>query len=214
MAELSLILTLLDYITPPDLTKTNFKLPVLRGRNIFGGRSEDFFNTQSGFHQTAGSLPFDWVVGNPPWTEISTEHPLEEDRQLCNWKNEHLQQYPTGGNQVAELFAWKATEHVDSKGVIGLLLPAMTLFKDESTLFRQRFFQMCKVESVVNFANLVEVLFAGRSRVPCAAFFYRVRSQEESDIASNERIVTYAPFVLNQESNRPHALIGSSIPGQ
>ncbi len=203
VAELSLTLTLLDYITPPDLTKTNFKLPMLRGKNIFGGFNEDFFNTQSVFHQTAGRLHFDWVVGNPPWTEISTAHPLEQDSAALHWKNEHSQQYPTGGNQVAELFVWKATEHIDSKGVIGLLLPAMTLFKDESTAFRQRFFQICKVESVINFANLVEVLFAGRSRVPCAAFFYRVRTQEESSIASDERIVTYAPFVLNQESNRP-----------
>ena len=203
VAELSLILTLLDYITPPDLTKTNFKLPMLRGKNIFGGLDEDFFNTQSGFHQTAGSLPFDWIMGNPPWTEISTEHPLEEDKIALQWKNTYLQQYPTGGNQVAELFAWKATKHVDNTGVIGFLLPAMILFKDESTVFRQRFFQMCKVESVVNFANLVEVLFAGRSRVPCAAFFYGVRTQEDADIASNERIITYTPFVLNQESNRP-----------
>ena len=201
--ELSLILTLLDYITPPDLTKTDFKLPVLRGRNIFGGRNEDFFNLQSAFHQKAGSLSFDWVIGNPPWTEISAEHPSEEDIAASHWITKRSRQYPTGGNQVAEFFAWKATEHVDSNGVIGFLLPAMTLFKDESTSFRQRFFQMCKVESVVNFANLVEVLFAGRSRVPCAAFFYRVRPQVESDIASDERIITYAPFVLNQESNRP-----------
>ena len=203
VAELSLILTLLDYVTPPDLTKTNFKLPVLRGRNIFGGRSEDFFNTQSVFHQTAGSLPFDWVIGNPPWTEISTEHLSEEDIAALHWKNEHLQQYPTGGNQVAELFAWKATEHVNSDGIIGLLLPAMTLFKDESTYFRQRFFQICKAESVVNFANMAYVLFAGRSEVPCAAFFYRLRDKAESEVSADERIVTYAPFVINQESNRP-----------
>ena len=31
VTELSLILTLLDYVDPPDLTKTNFKLPKLRG---------------------------------------------------------------------------------------------------------------------------------------------------------------------------------------
>ena len=203
VAELSLILTLLDYITPPDLTKTNFKLPMLRGKNIFSGLNEDFFNTQSTFHQTAGSLPFDWVVGNPPWTELSTEHPLEEDVAASRWRVEHVQEYPTGGNQVAELFAWKAIEHVDSKGVIGILLPAMTLFKDESTAFRQRFFQMCKVESVVNFANMAYVLFAGRSEVPCAAFLYRLRDKRGAEVNADERIVTYTPFVINQESNRP-----------
>src|SRR2546426_3450442 len=73
--------TLFPYTTlfrsPPDLTKTNFKLPMLRGKNIFGGLNEDFFNTQSTFHQTAGSLPFDWVVGNPPdrkSTRLNSSH--------------------------------------------------------------------------------------------------------------------------------------------
>lgn len=210
VTELSLILTLLDYITPPDLSNTKFQLPVLRGHNIFAGEKEDFFNDESDFHSAAGSRPFDWIVGNPPWTEIST--PRDENGQIkiepefeyaYRWMQDHAAEFPTGGNQVAELFCWKVTQHLDPKdGVVGLLAPAMTLFKDESARFRKEFFRRCRVESVVNFANLAYVLFAGRVKEPCAAVFFRVRS-EEKDVQSYENMVTYSPFVVNQEPSLP-----------
>ena len=203
VAELSLTLTLLDYVQPPDLTNTNFKLPVLRGANIFGGQNEDFFNLNSRFHQTMGEEGFDWIVGNPPWTEFSTEKPRLEDGYAAAWKAEHKGEYPTGGNQVAELFAWKVTEHLHRRGNVGLLLPAMTLFKDESTNFRKAFFRDLKVHSVANFANMAYVLFAGRSEVPAAAFFYGLRREQGKDDRHAERILTFAPLVMNQESNRP-----------
>ena len=113
-----------------------------------------------------GEIKFDWLVGNPPWIEINEEKPRLEDKPARDWRNANVEKYPTGGNQVAELFAWKATEHIDAKASIGLLMPAMTLFKAESTAFRQAFFARVKVNTVVNFANLAYVLFAGRSRSP------------------------------------------------
>jgi len=202
VTELSLSLTLLDYVHPPDLTNTKFQLPVLRGANVFGGRDEDFFNVASQFHHTIGAERFDWIVGNPPWTELSTESPRPQDAFAVAWKGANQDRYPTGGNQLAELFAWKVTEHVRRSGNIGLLLPAMTLFKDESTSFRKAFFRDLNVHSVVNFANMAYVLFAGRSQVPAAAFFYR-RRLEENGKREAEQILTFAPFVMNQESNRP-----------
>ena len=77
VTELSLILTLLDYVEPPDLTNTTFKLLKLRRSNIFGGRANDFFNTNSEFHQKMGETRFEWLVGNPPWIEINDEKPRE-----------------------------------------------------------------------------------------------------------------------------------------
>jgi len=202
VTELSLTLTLLDYVHPPDLTNTNFKLPVLRGANVFGGPDEDFFNPDSQFHQKMGKEGFDWVVGNPPWTELSTSRPRPEDGFVADWKAKNQTGYPTGGSQVAELFAWKVTEHVHRRGNIGLLLPAMTLFKDESTCFRKAFFRELNVDTVANFANLAYVLFSGRSRVPAAAFLYRLRDDERAG-GMGDRILTFAPLVINQESNRP-----------
>jgi hypothetical protein len=203
VTELSLSLTLLDYVDPPDLTNTNFKLPKLRGTNVFGGAEEDFFNTASQFHRRTSEKKFHWIVGNPPWTEFSTENPRREDEPVATWNAVNETRYPTGGNQIAELFAWKVTEHVQNDGKIGLLLPAMTLFKDESTAFRKAFFGSLKVSAVVNFANMAYVLFAGRAEMPAAAFFYQLRSNRESATDQRERILTFAPLVTNQEPNRP-----------
>ena len=203
VTELSLTLTLLDYVHPPDLTNTNFKLPVLRGANVFGGPDEDFFNPDSRFHQTMGDEGFDWVVGNPPWTEFSSEKPRPEDTFVMDWKTKNQDEYPTGGNQIAELFAWKVTEHIHKRGKIGLLLPAMTLFKAESESFRKAFFGELKVHSVVNFANMAEVLFAGRSRVPASALFFGLCTDSHTATDAAGQILTFSPLVMNQESNRP-----------
>ena len=67
VAELSLILTLLDYVTPPDLEGTNFKLPTLRDQNIF---EDDFFRTDGPWRKKLGDTRFDWCIGNPPWSEV------------------------------------------------------------------------------------------------------------------------------------------------
>lgn len=198
VTELSLTLTLLDYVSPPDLRDTNFKLPRLRDTNIFKG---DFFDGDSPFSELSKDVYFDWIVGNPPWTEFSDSNTYEAP--AISWHKRHLEEYPIGGNQLAELFAWKATKHiVDNDSAIGLLLPAMTLFKKESRHFRQAFFSRCQVESVVNFANLAYVLFAGRSRVPAAAFFYRTGCENRS----HNPILTYAPLMANQIKSTSHRL--------
>ena len=59
------------------------------------------------------------------------------------------------------------------------------------------------MHTVVNFANLTEVLFAGRSRVPAAAFFFR--RAEDGEEASDAFVQTYSPLIANQEANRQSA---------
>lgn len=202
VAELSLTLTLLDYIEPPGLANGSFKLPVLRDKNIF---KADFFAPASPWTQYATKTKFDWIVGNPPWIEVKGGRITQEDRHVWEWMQDNKQGCPTGGHQVAEAFAWKVASHTAVKGVIGLLLPAMTLFKDESKVFRTKFFQQNRVSCVANFANLRHVLFGEQSVAPAAAVFYSPRKlpcSDEVDL-SEEVILTYAPFRANQEANRP-----------
>lgn len=67
MAELSLILTMLDYIDPPDLTTMEFKLPRLSERNIIEANA---FDDSHAFVAAAMETGFDWIIGNPPWKDI------------------------------------------------------------------------------------------------------------------------------------------------
>lgn len=168
VTELSLILTLLDYVDPPDLLPVhNFKLPDLHNRNIF---EADFFDPRSPWAESLRSRRYDWVVGNPPWVELKPlkkdeqEDPQDKDQHARDWINDpaNKKEMPVGGNQLAEAFLWKITHQLQPRGIAAMLVPAMTLFKSESKAFRQRFFSKLDVWCVANFANLAEVLFAGR----------------------------------------------------
>ena len=102
---------------------------------------------------------------------------------------------------MAEAFAWKVTQHSAREGVIALVLPAMTLFKDESRRLRSNLFRRMRVWCVADFANLAYVLFGGRAQAPAAVLFYGLKPLERSDLRE-DRILTYSPLVANQQANR------------
>ncbi len=197
VAEMSLILTLLDYTTPPDLeSNPQFKLPALRGNNIF---CADFFDPDSEWARKRARLKVDWLVGNPPWREAKRGR--EENRHVLRWIRRNAERCPIGGNQIAEAFVWHSLSLLDKGASAALLLPAMTLFKMESKGFRARLFEAVRVWSVANFANLAYVLFSGRSQAPAAALFFEPRPSSTPPGVS-ESILTFAPFLANQRVGR------------
>ena len=166
VAAMSLVLTLLDSI-PTDVLQNHpdFKLPRLHGSNIF---KDDFFDPDSTWAKSLRETRYDWILGNPPWVKLSPTHLRPIDKMALDWiqsaqRNlDHEQKpkepQPVVGNQVAEAFAWKALSHVTSDGVVGLLVPAKTVF-DENVEFRHAFVTQTDLCAVANFSNLREVLF-------------------------------------------------------
>lgn len=195
IAELSLALTLLEYVNPPDLTEHSFKLPALRGQNIF---NENAFDDDAGWYREGLTRPFHWVVGNPPWKDLKPTKLDPLDQLAWSWMQKTSKERPVGGNQLAEAFAWRASEVLKPDGVVGLLLPAMTLFKYESTTFRRSFLSSHLLWFVANFANLAEVLFGGRARLPAAAFLYSLRSETAGAEGGETTIEIYSPLLANQ----------------
>ena len=210
VAELSLSLTLLDYVDPPDLMRyTTFQLPSLHNENIFHG---DFFDSAAAWRSTLDEIKFDWIVGNPPWVELKSGSIRDEDRPAWSWlqskENETVR--PTGGNQVAEAFVWEALDWCDKTGKIAFLLPAMTLFKSESKSFRARLVSQHQIDCVANFANFSDVLFPGhryrdgkhfatkRPTRPAVALVYG--NCEDTD--EDRLIPVFSPFVADQSASR------------
>lgn len=198
IAELSLALTLLDYVNPPDLTETQFKLPALRGRNIFHANA---FDDDSAWYQEGRKRPFQWILGNPPWKDLKPRQLDQGDEKAWQWMEAHKKVSPVGGNQLAEAFAWRASEVLDPAGSAALLLPAMTLFKYESAGFRKVFFGNIRLWSIANFANLSNVLFAGRATLPAAAFFYSP-IENATETPPSSLIETYSPLIANQPASQ------------
>ena len=208
VTELSLILTLLDYVDPEDLLPATpidsvppFQLPTLRDSNIF---HTDFFQLSPAAIKLLETSKFDWVVGNPPWKELVPAKLDEQDKPVWDWMYEAANKklHPCGGNGVAQAFAWRVRDLLSEGGVATLLLPAMMLFADESTNFRKRFFGGHHVTAVANFSNLARDLFAGRVVAPAAAFFWR---RLNADCAPTDEgpITVFSPLVANQELTRP-----------
>lgn len=193
VAEFSLILTMLNYIEPPDLHKNkDFKFPVLHNNRIF---ECDFFNNNSQFWNE--HLHFDWILGNPPWIEIKPGTKREE--AVTKWMSENQAEQPTAGNKVCEAFTWRVIDLLHTEGYIGLVIHAKSLFNHESTKYRKAFFSQHEIARVTNFANLAYVLFGGRGKAPAATLIYT----KASDDRIKPPIIHYGPFVVNQISNRP-----------
>ncbi len=200
VAELSLILTLLDYVDPPDLEETgyqNFQLPALRDKNIFFCKN-GFFDDNSTQAETLSRMKFDWIVGNPPWKLLPEKPKTPADQSALAWIKNNKNEYPVNKNQIAEAFVWKASLYLSDVGVTGFLLPGKTLFKIQKNAiaFRKCFFNRMDVWCIVNFANLRRLLFKGAIN-PATAFFYRA-CQNISERPGS--ILTYAPFAMNQIS--------------
>jgi hypothetical protein len=197
IAEMSLTLTLLEYVDPPDLTSTTFKLPSLGDKNILRSNA---FDTTRMVRDIEGS--FDWVVGNPPWMALNTKALSDIDRPVSEWMEQNRSEFPTGGNQVAEAFAWRTKDFVrQPDGLVHLLIPAMSLVRNESKGFRRAFFQQVQPKFVANFSNFSEVLFAGRSRVPAASILFHPLGKGLDEPVA-DWVDVYSPFVANHPMNR------------
>ena len=196
VSELSLILTLLDYVDPPDLENNpRFQLPELRNQNIF---KADFFQRKQPVSDLLGNRKFDWIAGNPPWKQLKSDSLDEEDEEVWAWMQANKEKCPVGKYQTAQAFAWKCREFLRDDGECGLLMPAMSLFEGPSRGFRSAFFNDYQVHTVANFANLAEDLFAGRSRVPAAAFFFSRRPDGTKPVP-DELVRTFSPLVSRPE---------------
>ena len=197
VTEFSLILTLLNYVEPPDLHRNKqFKFPLLHNTQIF---ECDFFEDNSIFWKQGRK--FDWIIGNPPWIELKPPRDDEEDieEKARLWIKENVEERPATGNKVCEAFSWRVGDLLAPNGYVGLLIHAKSLFNHESKKYRKLFFTQHEVARVTNFSNLAYVLFGGRGEAPAATLVYR---KGLSNVEKPE-IVHYGPFVANQISNRP-----------
>ncbi len=202
VTELSLALTLLDYVDPPDLKRyPTFKLPALRNRNIFhceGG----FFDESSAWNQSESAINgYDWIVGNPPWIKLNSSMKGKSAISALEWMREKQEDCPTGDNQIAQAFAWKTSLHLSPEGLAGLVMPAMTLFMPKAKRFRHHFFENNDVWAIANLANFTYRLFAGRGRLPTMLLFF---NNSVPDASEEQFLTVFSPFIAEQEASRDY----------
>jgi hypothetical protein len=188
VAQLSLLLTMLDYIQPSDLLgDPTFRLPELFNHNII---QADFFACENKLVTIPGNK-FDWVVGNPPWVEVNGERAGLEDQPVLDWLRRNDKEFPVASNQVAEAFVWKSALHCSPGGAVGLVLPAISLFKD-NTKFWHALTQRYRISSVANFSSFAKVLFEHAKTAP-----FVLTLQPRPALAEDDTLI-FSPLLLNQ----------------
>src|SRR5713226_213380 len=171
VTEFSLILTLLNYIDPRELQKIEFRFPELHNNNIF---HSDFFDLEGTHYEGKfwqQGLKFDWIIGNPPWIELKGRRNDEELARKWIASRTNKSERPISGNRIAEAFSWLVTDLLYPEGIVGLILPATSLFNLEARNYRKQFFTRHQVFRITNFANLREVLFP-KNTYPAVTIVY------------------------------------------
>ena len=198
IAAFSLILAMLNYVEPRELHRNgSFRFPSLIGENLF---SEDFFDSGGQFWALRDGrgrhpLEFDWIVGNPPWTELDPRDP--KSKPIMEWAGKEGNSPKLVRNRPAEAFAWRVMERLSPSGVAGLVLPAKALTNDQLKTWRATFFRENRVHRLTNFSNLAYVVFP-TAEEPAMTLVYSApdRLDESGDI------LHVGPFVANQLSIR------------
>jgi len=193
VTEFSLILTLLNYVDPRELQKIEFRFPELHNNNIF---HSDFFDLED-IHYEGNfwqqGLKFDWIIGNPPWIELKGRRNDEELARKWIANRTNKSERPISGNRIAEAFSWLVTDLLYPEGIVGLILPATSLFNLEARKYRKQFFTRHQVFRITNFANLREVLFP-KNTYPAVTIVYSPVEETEN----KPPIIHYAPLSVNQ----------------
>jgi hypothetical protein len=195
VARLSLLLTMLDYVDPPALLEDpSFKVLEILDRNIVHA---NFFSSVRPLSVISGRR-FHWVVGNPPWMQVNGERPGEEDRPVLSWIRQNARECPVASNQVAEAFTWRAAQLCAPEGAVGLVLPAISLFKDNPR-FWHALSGAFHISSVANFSSFAEVLFENAATAAC------VITLRPRPVSPGDQTRVFSPLLLNQ----PEVSVGS-----
>lgn len=152
IAAFSLYLALLEQVTrghiatPLDATH---RLPNLCDKVV---AEYDFFDADCPEHKT------DVIIGNPPWSSRRGGHP-----PAARWTNEN--NYPFPEKEIAWAFTWKALHHLDEDGVLAFLVPTMGFLHNQTShQARSRLFRDSQVKAVVDFSDLIRLLFPSAIR--------------------------------------------------
>ena len=172
VAAFSLYLALLE-LDPDPQPPDALRLPrLLQSEDSNdGGKNlciEDFFNLDAEFNRNPPftNHGFDLIVGNPPWTALTTDRPSDSDvSPHREWGIEYCRRNEIPDNKPDQAFAWRAREFCGPETRIALVMGSRLFFQRSSKAerWRKKFLEANQVIHVVNLSDLrKEHLLFGR----------------------------------------------------
>lgn len=163
----SLYIALLEFLTPKDILKNEFKFPNLIGTTLF---CCDFFYEDLNNQK----IEADIIIGNPPW--ISDKVGLHNT--YCKKNN-----IPISDGQIAQSFIVRAKDFVKESGIISLIVTNSIFTNENAAVYREYLLNNFQLFQVFNLYRVRKTLFSHAS-APCSILTYG-RKLKNNDYSFN-----------------------------
>src|SRR6266567_5745124 len=146
------------------------------------------------------------IIVNPPWIKLKDK---KDEELVWQWMQDprNKAERPVSRKRVAEAFSWLVTDLLRSEGIVGLVLPATSLFNLSGHDYRERFFIRHCIFRITNFSNLRWILFP-KNEFPAFTIVYRPWNNGEEKRPS---IIHYAPLSIHQVADSRESLWAITI---
>lgn len=147
VAIFSLYLALLDYKDPKTLKE--FKLPPLKGSNLF---VFDFFD-EDGLMSLQEEVAFDFIIGNPPWSNKPGKH-----NDYCN---KHGYKQLLQHNDTCRSFILRSKDFNKGSPTCCFVLKSTLLYlqKQKSKNFREFLLTKTKINHLIELSSVRKLVF-------------------------------------------------------
>ncbi len=161
VAIFSIYITLLDFQDPKDIA--NFKFPNLRD-NFFEGDffDDEFITSWYLFKKKVTETNFDFVLGNPPWGDVSKYQ--KKYLKYCEnrAKDEGIKDKLISNDEIAQAFLLRLSDlfRQNSKEIkAAFIVTSKILYNLQADKFRTYFLEKFEIEQVLELSSIRDKVF-------------------------------------------------------
>jgi N-6 DNA Methylase len=161
IAIFSIYITLLDFQDPRDIA--HFKFPNLRD-NFFEGDffDDEFITSWYLFKKKVTETNFDFVLGNPPWGDVSKYQKKYLKYCKNRAKNEGIRDKLISNDEIAQAFLLRLSDlfRQNSKEIkAAFIVTSKILYNLQADKFRTYFLEKFEIEQVLELSSVRDKVF-------------------------------------------------------
>lgn len=203
VAIFSIYITLLDFQDPKDIA--NFKFPPLRDNFFEGDFFDDRFTQEYLFREKVIETSFDYILGNPPWGNVSEYQKKYLDYSKKRAKKEGYKDI-ISGSEIAQAFVLRTSDLFNNKKPIScaLIVTSKVLYNIKANNFRNFFLSKFEINQVVELSPVRDKVFKKdgpnikelkkTTSGPAAIIFYKFTGKS----ANQENIIKHISIKSNK----------------
>ncbi|MEG1751518.1 MAG: N-6 DNA methylase [Clostridia bacterium] len=160
ITKLSLYIALLDCFNPKDIEKNQIQFPDLSNNLLLS----DYFN-----NDLLKNIKFDLVIGNPPWSSVST---IACENYIKDNYNSVI-----SDSQLCQSFIVRTKDFLSENGIASILISNGILYNSLAVKFRKCILNVFSVIEILNLQKLRAGLFQN-AKYPCSVITFKLKNND------------------------------------